>query len=1150
MRPLRVAVGSHARVPLEDLEPIELAELKRLFTHENQKIHVLRRLGKSLRGVEREFRTWVESPSGWLVLPRGGYVKLEAFAKRAGREILTRDERTDGSLPLEAWPKLRVKSRDYQDEFAQKMIDFDGGILRAPTGCITGDAIIVVNRAGKGAKMRLAHVVRMQRGGKSVGGKVWDLRIPTFVRAPMPDGSIRLARLLSASVSGSRPVYRVALEGGYALEATICHRFLTPTGWRRLEDLNVGDYVMVDPACGGRPIPRQKSSKGKPWYKLRAARNHPFAGRRGVNPAKGGWTVPEHRLVAEARENGMSLCDFLVAVERRHVGLRFLDPDVYAVHHRDENPRNNAPDNLEVMTHSEHKILHREQAVRNITTRLEPRRISSVEYRGERETFDLEIEHAEAFMANNVAVHNSGKTVASIVAAHRIGLPTIFVANTLKLFEQWQRQLQALLGLSEKEVGIVQGKKCRLRTVTVAMLKTLSMLPRDHEVFGAFGLLVLDEAQTSPAPTGRLAVNPFRARKRFAVSADECVARGTLIRMADGSQLPIEDIRAGYFVDTPIGPKRVLRAMFKGLCETGSVTWKGGRVRGTSETWFATNSGWSTLKATTNVCLIDENVRGMRFGSSEVLQKDDVLEVSSFIRTKRLQGVRLTHDADVSEVDAHTLRTDVEFRRERSLSEVWRICEAEEPRASHYQRSRERPVVEGAYKSGASFPCFNVEKSFASEAWKTGAVVCEDFADDVATTRGTREDQFDDKTSDCSGRETSVRRETMGQRQASTPGRDTSAESSSRLGVSNQCGDSDGVRTAESLQIGLSEQTREGGRGDRRVQPQYVEEEDFGYAQGFEVGCFGVGGSSVFVDVRSWRASRIGHVEVEAIAQFDGLILPVFDLEIEGAACYYANGALVHNTRKDGMEPMIYEMFGDIIFEVSPSKLEADGSVIPVDIFVVPSNFRADWYKGMGSREDDEDEDEESGDRARLISEMERDPERNDLCARLIAEAKGSTFAMVSHREHGRVLEVMTNSLGCRTGLMFGGEDYSDVYDETLALIESGELKAGIGTYQSIGTGIDVPRVHDVVMCTPAGTNKQRVNQAKGRACRPWGGEKRGRVFYVWDREVVGFFSHLANLARWFGPRVYVLENGRTTEASRWLRENRKRSGAYGALFR
>lgn len=773
--PIRVAVGAYSRVPLEDLDAIELSELKRLFEHENKKVHVLKAMGKSLYGVERTFRTWSETRDGWFAVPRGGFLKIRDFAARAGREIAVRDERTDGQIPAEQWPALRVVPRDYQEEFVRKMVDFDGGILRAPTGCVVGSAIVVVNRAKIARPMRLDHAVRKFNGLVTGQGKRWRADVPTFVRAPMPDGTVRLARVIGAKESGERDVYRVKLAGGFSVDATIDHPMLTPSGWYRLEDLEVGDFVMVDPARGGRPK-SQRATLKRSWYKLRVVREHPYAGRRGVDPRKGGWTVFEHRLVAEARENGMTLDEFMSAVARRLGGLKFLDPGVYAVHHKDENPRNNLLENLEVLTHEEHRRVHRDVAIQNIVTKLEPRAVRSIEHVGRRETFDLEVERASAFMANNIAVHNSGKTVGAIVAAHRIGLPTIFCANTGKLFEQWIGQICKVLGLSEGEVGIVRGKKCRLRTVTVAMLKTLSMLPRDHEVFSAFGLFVLDEAQTSPAPTGRLAVNPFRSRKRFAVSADE--------------------------------------------------------------------------------------------------------------------------------------------------------------------------------------------------------------------------------------------------------------------------------------------------------------------------------------------------------------------------------------RRKDEMEPMIYEMFGDVLCEVSAEKLEGSGAVIPVDIFVVPSSFRAGWYKGMGEKDEgDEDEGDESGDYARLISQIEKDPERNDLCARIVAETPGATFAMVSHREHGLRLEQLASSLGCRSGMMFGGEDYSAIFDETLAGLEAGTTKAGFGTYLSIGTGIDVPRVHDVVMCTPAAANMQRVNQAKGRACRPWGGEKRGRVWYVWDREVEGFKKHLANLDRWFPGRVYVVEGGRTISAREYRRGARRPRGAVPGLF-
>jgi superfamily II DNA or RNA helicase len=265
----------------------------------------------------------------------------------------------------------------------------------------------------------------------------------------------------------------------------------------------------------------------------------------------------------------------------------------------------------------------------------------------------------------------------------------------------------------------------------------------------------------------------------------------------------------------------------------------------------------------------------------------------------------------------------------------------------------------------------------------------------------------------------------------------------------------------------------------------------------------------------------------------------------------YRVGVSADIRRKDGMEAMTNELFGEIIHEIDPASLEAKGSVLPIDVLVYQTRFRADWYDPMArAKEDAEGGEERDGDFGRLLDEIGADEERNDLAARLAAEAVGSVFVMVRRREHGLKLDQLVTALGARSGIMFGGADYARVYDETRALLESGEVKVAVGTIQSIGQGIDVPRVHDVVLAAPCASNEQLFNQARGRACRPWGGEKVGRVHYLLDDAV--FPGHLKNLDRWYPGRVYVVRPDGSRESAReWMRANKPARGDdHGGLFR
>ena len=294
-------------------------------------------------------------------------------------------------------------------------------VVGGGTNCIAGDMLVPINRAKIGRKMPLKRIVHMFNGGKPRGGRSWNLSIPTMVRAPFPDGTVRLARILSASASGVRPVFE--LKTAYAsVTATAEHRVLTPTGWRRLEELHVGDEVLLDICITGRGSKATMSAElraslKKPKKLKQDARpemscpHHPFANRRKRTGRRTMVeTVQTHRLIAEARLNNMSLEDFMSALRWSAEGLKFLDPKEYDVHHKDRNKQNNDPDNLQVLTPREHARVHEEEWTEHITTKLTASPVTSIMPAGEQETFDLEVEGASAFIAGGVAVHNSGKS--------------------------------------------------------------------------------------------------------------------------------------------------------------------------------------------------------------------------------------------------------------------------------------------------------------------------------------------------------------------------------------------------------------------------------------------------------------------------------------------------------------------------------------------------------------------------------------------------------------------------------------------------------------------------------------------------------------------------------------------------------------------
>lgn len=120
----------------------------------------------------------------------------------------------------------------------------------------------------------------------------------------------------------------------------------------------------------------------------------------------------------------------------------------------------------------------------------------------------------------------SGKTTAGFGLAARVNLPTLVILWDRNLLKQWLERCTRELGIAPHDVGLVQGPpgKWRVGTaVTLAMQQTLSYHAAEVErrLSRRFGLVLCDEVQRFAAPTLFGAVDPFCARYRVGISADE-----------------------------------------------------------------------------------------------------------------------------------------------------------------------------------------------------------------------------------------------------------------------------------------------------------------------------------------------------------------------------------------------------------------------------------------------------------------------------------------------------------------------------------------------------------------------------------------------------------------------------------------------------
>ena len=327
----------------------------------------------------------------------------------------------------------RVRLRDYQAQVLHAVLATGARCtVKAATNCLVGSTMIGICRNRGSEQIDLARLVYLFNGGTISWGKRprhvrsgplkrrW-INTPTYVRAMDEDGYIRLAKIVGAYVSGIRQVMALMTESGHSVTGTAEHRFLTPNGWRRFGALKVGDVVYVE-----RDILRgNESPKGTPYRKIVSRLwGHPYATRRGVAKTKDSYSVFRYRLVVETVMNGLDLDVYIARLRKRQTqGLRFLNPETWGVHHKNENTRNDNPDNLEAYRFKGgwHSAEHgRLGGWKRVTKRVIESSIVSIEPRGRETTYDLEVEGMQNFLANGVVVHNSGKTELAIVLTHRL----------------------------------------------------------------------------------------------------------------------------------------------------------------------------------------------------------------------------------------------------------------------------------------------------------------------------------------------------------------------------------------------------------------------------------------------------------------------------------------------------------------------------------------------------------------------------------------------------------------------------------------------------------------------------------------------------------------------------------------------------------
>ena len=307
-----------------------------------------------------------------------------------------------------------------------------GCILIGPPGCLSGETVMSYRR-GKRNSSRSITLENLYKNfnGIPTDSRPWDARHDTYLHSFNSEhGSVQYNRIVSVIDSGVKQVYCLNTTNGRNLTLTADHPVLTDTGFRPCRELKEGDTLIVR----GSMKPQAGS--------VRHGRQ-PRIVVEGLRFYSGGWTKDvichssesvysykrQHkaRLVIEAHLNGMTYDAYVFQLrnEPTALALQTLDKRLM-VHHVDENPMNDALDNLIVMEKPEHDALHNDESKFNVNyTDLD--QVAYITKGGYEQTYDVQM----ASPNNNFCthfdfiVHNTGKSMCAKAIAGELGLPLI-----------------------------------------------------------------------------------------------------------------------------------------------------------------------------------------------------------------------------------------------------------------------------------------------------------------------------------------------------------------------------------------------------------------------------------------------------------------------------------------------------------------------------------------------------------------------------------------------------------------------------------------------------------------------------------------------------------------------------------------------------
>jgi len=323
----------------------------------------------------------------------------------------------------------------HQKVLADSGLTYHYQIWGAEMGCIDGDAIVHVNRAKRGFEITLRELCYKFHGGRTSTGKrglgttygnqKWSTSIETNIRS-FRGNCLGLTKIKDVLFQGKKLVKKITTQSNKSLRLTADHEVCVNAyrygTFKAVQSLKVGDLIMV-------AAPENFKKNNLVIVEQRVPSDLKKTTKQGgsFHLDKNGYVLvcglPKHHRAV----NSGKVREHILVMEEL-LGRKILIGE--EIHHLNSQKWDNRPENLVLCNnHQDHVVrFHNRQQEKFFNGKKAPDHyfifepIISIEDAGETDVYDIQCERPyHNFVANDIVVHNCGKTLSAIEVMERSG---------------------------------------------------------------------------------------------------------------------------------------------------------------------------------------------------------------------------------------------------------------------------------------------------------------------------------------------------------------------------------------------------------------------------------------------------------------------------------------------------------------------------------------------------------------------------------------------------------------------------------------------------------------------------------------------------------------------------------------------------------